>query len=42
MSTIGYGDRAPKSTEERLYIIFVSIIACGMFGYVVSSILAIL
>jgi len=42
MATIGYGDRFPTSSLEKLYVIFMAIIACGLFGYVVSSISTIL
>jgi len=42
MATIGYGDRFPASSLEKLYVIFMAIIACGLFGYVVSSISTIL
>jgi len=42
MATIGYGDINPISTNEKIYMIFVSVIACGVFGYSVSQVSAIL
>ncbi|KRX06770.1 Cyclic nucleotide-binding protein [Pseudocohnilembus persalinus] len=33
MSTIGYGDISPQTTSERIYIMIISIISCGVFGY---------
>jgi len=42
MSTIGYGDRAPISTNEKLFIIVISVAACAYFGYVVGSMNSIL
>lgn len=38
MITIGYGDISPKNTNERLFGIFVMILASGVFGYVMNSI----
>lgn len=38
MITIGYGDISPKNTNERLFSIFVMILASGVFGYVMNSI----
>jgi len=39
MTTIGFGDRVAKSKEEQIYVIFFSFIACGVFGYVVSTLM---
>jgi len=36
MSTIGYGDYSPKTEYEMIYIICISLAACGIFGYIVS------
>lgn len=33
MTTIGYGDITPTSNIEKLYAIFTTLIACGIFGY---------
>ncbi|EAR82046.2 cyclic nucleotide-binding domain protein (macronuclear) [Tetrahymena thermophila SB210] len=38
MTTIGYGDIIPNSTTERIYVSFVSLISCGIFGYSISQI----
>jgi len=42
MSTIGYGEIYPITINERMYIIFMSLVACGVFGYSVSAISSIL
>jgi hypothetical protein len=38
MITVGYGDIAPISTNEKLFVIGAMLIACGLFGYSVGSI----
>ncbi|CAD8200826.1 unnamed protein product [Paramecium octaurelia] len=38
MITIGYGDISPKNTIERSFSVFVMILASGVFGYVMNSI----
>lgn len=42
MMTIGYGDINPISNNERLYVILMSIISGGIFGYCVNRISEIL
>ncbi|KAL4494236.1 hypothetical protein ABPG73_018755 [Tetrahymena malaccensis] len=42
MTTIGYGDITAKTTEERLVMIFFTLISCGIFGYIINSIGSIL
>lgn len=32
MSTIGYGDITPTTLNEKIYIMIMTIIACGIFG----------
>ena len=40
MITIGYGDIKPANTIERVFVMVISLIACGVFAYaVVSSLL---
>ncbi len=41
MITIGYGDIHPYTREEQLYAIFAIILASGVFGYAMNSIMAI-
>ena len=41
MSTIGYGDVVPTSTEERFFIIFAMLIGTSVFAYVVGSVCSI-
>jgi voltage-gated potassium channel Kch len=36
--TVGYGDVVPVTPVERLFVIVVALIICGVFGYAVSSI----
>lgn len=36
MISIGYGDITPVTIEEKLFVMGMTIIACGIFGYVVS------
>lgn len=38
MSTLGFGDIYPVSTFERIYVIFVTFIACGVFAYTFNKI----
>lgn len=38
MTTVGYGDIAPKANLEMVYVIFFSIICAGIFGYTMSII----
>jgi hypothetical protein len=38
MITLGYGDVVPISEEEKIYTIFISMIACGFFSYVLGSV----
>ncbi|CAD7933386.1 unnamed protein product [Amoebophrya sp. A120] len=40
MTTVGYGDIAPKSTAERIYGILVMFIGGTAFGYIIGSIAA--
>lgn len=32
MSTIGYGDITPTNNTEKIFIMFMTINACGIFG----------
>jgi hypothetical protein len=36
--TIGFGDIAPITDAERVFVIIVALIICGVFGYTISSI----
>lgn len=38
MSTLGYGDHKPITTDEKLFAIFAMIIASFVFGYYVGNI----
>jgi hypothetical protein len=38
MITVGYGDIAPISVKEKIFVIIAMLVACGMFGYSVGSI----
>ena len=37
MVTVGYGYIHPNSTIEKLYVIFMAIISCGVFAYAVNT-----
>jgi hypothetical protein len=38
MTTIGYGDISPVSIYEKLFVIFISFIASGIFAYAIVKI----
>lgn len=38
MITVGYGDVTPVTTAERISVIVVTVISCGVFAYAVNSI----
>jgi hypothetical protein len=41
MITVGYGDITPMTTYEKLFTIFMELLATGVFGYTINSIMAI-
>ncbi|CAK66966.1 unnamed protein product (macronuclear) [Paramecium tetraurelia] len=36
--TVGYGDIVPQSDLERIFVILMAMVICGLFGYTISSI----
>ena len=38
MITLGYGDIVPVTIFEKIYVIFVTFISCGVFAYSVNTI----
>ncbi|CAD8075620.1 unnamed protein product [Paramecium sonneborni] len=36
--TVGYGDIVPQTSIERLFVIIVAMVLCGVFGYIISTI----
>ena len=38
MITLGYGDLYPITTLEKIYVIIVTLISCGVFAYAVNAI----
>jgi hypothetical protein len=38
MLTLGYGDIVPITTLERIYVIIITFISCGVFGYTMNTI----
>ena len=38
MITLGYGDIVPTTSQERIYVIFVTLISCGVFAYSLNAI----
>ena len=37
MITVGYGDITPINTQERLFVMIITLIACGVFAYALVS-----
>jgi hypothetical protein len=38
MITIGYGDVTPVTEGEKVFTIFILIISCGFFSYILGSV----
>ena len=38
MVTVGYGDITPITNFEKIFIIFITILTCGVFAYSVNTI----
>lgn len=38
MITVGFGDIIPISIQEKTYVIFMTVISCGVFAYTVNTI----
>ena len=38
MITVGYGDIHPFTSYEKLYVIIMTLISCGVFAYSVNTI----
>lgn len=38
MITVGFGDIVPVSDEEKVYVIFMTVVSCGVFAYTVNVI----
>lgn len=36
--TVGYGDIVPQTTVERVFVVVVAMVICGVFGYTISTI----
>lgn len=36
--TIGYGDIVPVTNPERIFVIGIALVMCGVFGYSISNI----
>jgi hypothetical protein len=36
--TVGYGDIVPQTALERVFVIIVALVICGVFGYTISTI----
>lgn len=38
MITVGFGDIIPYSLLERVYVIFMQLMSCGVFAYAINTI----
>lgn len=38
MITVGYGDITPITIFEKIYVVLVTLVGCGLFAYSVNSI----
>lgn len=38
MITVGFGDIAPITVSEKIYVMIMTLISCGQFGYTVNII----
>jgi len=38
MITIGYGDITPITTIERIFVILITLLSCGVFAYSLNQI----
>ncbi len=38
MITVGYGDITPQNSYERIYVMVITIISCGVFAYAVNTV----
>lgn len=38
MITVGFGDIVPINTYEKIYVIFMTLVSCGVFAYAVNTI----
>ena len=38
MITVGFGDIAPITNSEKIYVIFMTVLSCGVFAYAVNVI----
>lgn len=38
MATVGYGDIKPQTREERTAVIFIMLIAAGVYAYIINDV----
>jgi hypothetical protein len=38
MVTVGFGDIYPINNSEKIYVVFVMLLACGLFAYIMNLI----
>jgi hypothetical protein len=38
MNTVGYGDISPVTDLEKIFVICMTLISCGVFGYAINTI----
>ena len=38
MVTVGFGDIVPVNPYEKIYVIAMTLVSCGFYGYVINTI----
>lgn len=38
MNTVGYGDITPITNVEKMFVIGMTLVSCGVFGYAINTI----
>ena len=38
MITVGFGDITPINPQEKIYVIFMTLLSCGIFAYSVNTV----
>lgn len=38
MNTVGYGDITPQNTDEKIFVICMTLVSCGVFAFAINTI----